>query len=118
MVARLCALWHGDATSPDDAITQHAYATHLHRALREHHHLADTTEPTPPPQSQTPASGGRRPDPASRNTRIRRTSPGRPSTPSTQRGDPEPRQQPSPAQRPWVVPSPEHPNRPGPQPHL
>lgn len=115
MVGRLGALWHGDTTNPDEAVTKAAYASHLHRALRDHHHLAEPPAAVPPPESQPATSRTRRPDPSHRNRAARRPATARTRTPDAQRRDPELRQRAATPQQPRVVPPPEHPNRPGPQ---
>ncbi|HLL67504.1 MAG TPA: MobF family relaxase [Micromonosporaceae bacterium] len=111
IVGRLGALWHGDITDPDDAIIQHTYASHLHRALREHRHLAEPTSATPPHEPSTPPPGPRRPDPAHRKRPTQRRTTDTPRTPGTRRRDPQPRQQPVPRQPPRVISPPDHPNQ-------
>lgn len=118
MVGRLGALWHGDTTHSDDAVTAAVYANHLHRALREHHHLAESPAAVPSPGSQPTTSGHRSPDPVHRKRRLRQPTTGQRRTPSPQRRGPEHHQQPAQTQQPGIARPPEHPNRPGPQPRL
>ncbi|GAA2522643.1 MobF family relaxase [Pilimelia columellifera] len=57
VIGRLGAIWYGDTSHPDEAITQPAYTAHLQRALRDHRHLADpdnTTQPAIPSTASVP----------------------------------------------------------------
>jgi conjugative relaxase-like TrwC/TraI family protein len=118
MVGRLGALWHGDTTNPDDAVTNAACASHLHRALREHRHLAEPPAAVSPPKSQPPTPEHRPPDSAHRHRPARQPNTGRSRARKPQLRDPALRQDSAKPQGPFVVPRPEYPYRQGPQPRL
>lgn len=117
IVGRLGTLWYGDAATPDDAITHCAYATHLQRALRDHHHLNDPTTTPRPADPKTSPSDTRSPADARRKRPSSRPAASTSRSFNSRRGDPEQRQQP--ARPPKLIPpQPQPPSRRGPHPRL
>ncbi|GGJ75560.1 hypothetical protein GCM10010123_01940 [Pilimelia anulata] len=108
VIGRLGAIWYGDTTHPDEAITHPTYAPHLHRALRDHRHLTDPQGQPTQPAADTAPAGPPPPRPRRDPTPIRARD---------SRSTKTPRPTTEPAQPPKLLPPPRPQPRPGgPQP--
>jgi hypothetical protein len=74
IVGRLGVLWPG--TNPDEALTHSVYAADLHRALCDHHHLAEPAGPTLAPAEPQRAQRNPQRSKSARDNLHRRTTRG------------------------------------------